>query len=1292
MASKTLDLSLILTVLGAEQAKVLETAVDALKESLASLKGRSLDDILNGTKAKNDIDLLIEKTHQFFDLLTVGGKTPLDLQISKLRPEFDILTQQARGFIDLLAQTGKIPLDFNLVKMEAEAKKARAEVNALGASFSRIGAVSQGGGFAEMATGANAATASVNRLGASHRSLFQDLQQGRRALLLFQTALFGLGIAAAAKGTLDLVIGFDKVKQSISAVFGESHVAEEFAFIKVQAERLGLDLSVLGTEYGKLAIATRALGLTQTEMRDLFLSIVEAGARLHLSTDDIQGALLAVQQIASKGVVSMEELRRQLGNSIPGATSIAAKALGVTEAKLFQLVSTGQLASDVFLRNFPAALRASFGVDQSTRIETTQAAIQRFKNALKELIDTAVRAGALDVFIGSLKSLTAVFRDPATIQWLIGVSQGIKSLGEFAKEHVGAIKTLGLVLAGFLAFRFGTAFLGGIEGKLLGIGKAALGTAQTTSALDQALTKLADGTAKAEGPLATLAARLVVIAGLASGPLAILITVGVVGMAAAAAVTELLGKQLDAKLKLAEAEREEASQGRIIATILATKIAANKQYADAVVESTVEVNRMNAEELRGYAEVATAAQTLAKGEEEIANAQIARLRAQMAQGKLTSAQVDVNIREIDRLKVVAQDAAAKAETFTLALAEIDTAAEKGGIGLTDYAAHLQAVAASLVPTQESTDKVVDAFGKLDKASQAVVTGFQKSIEASGGVTAALAHIFPKDLVDNPAVSALAKVGDILTAIVQRGQDAAPVVEGVAKALDKLNADQLATFQARAETAFELAGKGATGLVLILKGSLNAALKNLGIDAEDAGGHISKAFLEIQTNVAIVLSNTTAAVEQIQAAIQKGIDTAKTREELLALKSTIENTGIAGKNMGVGVIDALVRLDDKIRLSAGILNSSLGDSFKRLGIDTKEALKGIADQADIDFTRVKLSGLATALELEEAFRKMADEVTKANNGIPPIKIVIQAVDFNAFDVIVKAAELASVRVRKAIEGAIPLLETRAQAIALGDAISLAFEKGKISVEEFGKLITEVGFKLRELAAKPVGELAAAADLLGVKTTEQLKAISDNAKEAFNTIANSGQFTNEQLAKGAQQFLDAYLAANQGVVDSFDPVVAKALEIVKSVEGVTQAIDNMKNKASEPIDTGNLRDRSVEELQKQLADTVRMYREIGVMNVEQLQIVQAIQAELNRKGAEAGDKLRAAAEAADKAVLEQQQARGASATPPAPGGGSGGAVVGAGVNNVNFTFNGASLTPEDIKRHILPVLNDVLRRSR
>ena len=74
--------------------------------------------------------------------------------------------------------------------------------------------------------------------------------------------------------------------------------------------------------------ATSAANIPISVTNELFASVTKASATLGLSGERTSLVLQALSQMASKGTVSMEELRGQLGESLPGALSLAAKGQG----------------------------------------------------------------------------------------------------------------------------------------------------------------------------------------------------------------------------------------------------------------------------------------------------------------------------------------------------------------------------------------------------------------------------------------------------------------------------------------------------------------------------------------------------------------------------------------------------------------------------------------------------------------------------------------------------------------------------------------------------------------------------------------------------------------------------------------------------------------------------------------------------------------------------------------------------------------------------------------------------
>lgn len=161
--------------------------------------------------------------------------------------------------------------------------------------------------------------------------------------------------------------------------------AENLAFVNDLSERLGLNLVASKEGFKQLSASLRGTNLEGAATRDIFEGVAAAGGAMRLSADQIQGAYLAIGQIASKGKVQAEELRGQLGERIPGAFKIAADAMGVTQAELNKMLESGEVIAEDFLPKFGAQLRQVFGEDAMRVAEGPAAAIERYRNAVFRL-------------------------------------------------------------------------------------------------------------------------------------------------------------------------------------------------------------------------------------------------------------------------------------------------------------------------------------------------------------------------------------------------------------------------------------------------------------------------------------------------------------------------------------------------------------------------------------------------------------------------------------------------------------------------------------------------------------------------------------------------------------------------------------------------------------------------------------------------------------------------------------------------------------------------------------------
>lgn len=200
------------------------------------------------------------------------------------------------------------------------------------------------------------------------------------------------------KGSVSTGIQFDSLKtQSVFANGGDIRKgAEEMDFASKLSNQLGLELIGTSKAYAKLQASAKGTVLEGAATRDIFQAVASAGAVMGLTADEQAGALLAISQMMSKGTVSAEELKGQLGERLPGAFQIASKAMGVTTADLQKMLEAGQVMSADFLPKFAAALQASVSGSLPAAEASTRAQLQRLENAFTEFKLRIANSGLLD--------------------------------------------------------------------------------------------------------------------------------------------------------------------------------------------------------------------------------------------------------------------------------------------------------------------------------------------------------------------------------------------------------------------------------------------------------------------------------------------------------------------------------------------------------------------------------------------------------------------------------------------------------------------------------------------------------------------------------------------------------------------------------------------------------------------------------------------------------------------------------------------------------------------------------
>lgn len=221
-------------------------------------------------------------------------------------------------------------------------------------------------------------------------------------------AIAALASSLVFKAFIDANVATERFENGLKALYGTSiDTSRELEYVRSTANKLGLDVQTTADSYLQLTAATRGTRLEGQQTRDIFEAVSKAMGALGKSSADTEGALLAISQIVSKGTVSMEELRGQLGERLPGAFQIAARSMGVTTQELDKLVSSGKLTAEEFLPRFARALDDTFA---NAAFNGYTQEINRLKNSIDELLVQAGKAGVFSALTAGVDVSTNLVR------------------------------------------------------------------------------------------------------------------------------------------------------------------------------------------------------------------------------------------------------------------------------------------------------------------------------------------------------------------------------------------------------------------------------------------------------------------------------------------------------------------------------------------------------------------------------------------------------------------------------------------------------------------------------------------------------------------------------------------------------------------------------------------------------------------------------------------------------------------------------------------------------------------
>jgi tape measure domain-containing protein len=219
---------------------------------------------------------------------------------------------------------------------------------------------------------------------------------------------------------VDVERKMELLQNRINFVFDSANAGSlAFARLRKMSLELGIEFSSLAEGFASFGIAAKMAGFSASETEKVFSRVAVGLRAAGAGSLQTQRAFYALQQMLSKGVVAAEELRRQLGEALPGASDLMTQAYNrlhpgqeLTNRQFTKMLEEGKIISKEILPEFSKVIEEVFApalsgkqnsLDASIQRVTTQ--LERFKQSLANFLPTKTAFNVLSDFFDDLNTM-----------------------------------------------------------------------------------------------------------------------------------------------------------------------------------------------------------------------------------------------------------------------------------------------------------------------------------------------------------------------------------------------------------------------------------------------------------------------------------------------------------------------------------------------------------------------------------------------------------------------------------------------------------------------------------------------------------------------------------------------------------------------------------------------------------------------------------------------------------------------------------------------------------------------
>ncbi len=177
-------------------------------------------------------------------------------------------------------------------------------------------------------------------------------------------------------------------RKALRLVIGDTAKFNKSQKFLLQTSRdLAIPQEVITRQFTSLTASVVGAGQSVSDAEKVFEAIAAGIRGTGGNLEDMKAAMRATSQVFSKGKVSAEELRQQLGERLPGAFTLFAKSMDKTPAELDKALEQGKVTLDDFM-GFANLLFTTYGENAKVLAKGPEAAGDRLTTAMSELKDS----------------------------------------------------------------------------------------------------------------------------------------------------------------------------------------------------------------------------------------------------------------------------------------------------------------------------------------------------------------------------------------------------------------------------------------------------------------------------------------------------------------------------------------------------------------------------------------------------------------------------------------------------------------------------------------------------------------------------------------------------------------------------------------------------------------------------------------------------------------------------------------------------------------------------------------